>query len=151
MKKIYSLIGTIALLVCASLNAFAQVSTYTFASSSATFSSIVGGGGTVVVTTGGFDESFGTFPIGFTFTYNGNNYTTFGLNMNGFISLGYLPVSTDHALSSGLNNNVISGFNTSLYGADAGAKISYGSPLDVFPPRTRPRIAPPAPRPRLAA
>src|SRR5438552_3021573 len=98
MKKIYSQVSLLAFLVCVSLNAFAQVATYTFASSSSTFSSIVGGGGTVVVATSGFDQSFGTFPIGFTFTYNGNPYTTFGLNMNGFISMGYVPVSTDHAL-----------------------------------------------------
>ena len=38
-----------------------------------------------------------------------------------------------------------------LCGNFAGAKISFESPLDVFPPRRRPRIAPPAPRPRLAA
>ncbi|HYV94460.1 MAG TPA: GEVED domain-containing protein [Chitinophagales bacterium] len=125
MKKFYSRVCLLALFACASLNGFAQVSTYSFASSSTTFSSIVGGGGTVTVATSGFDQSFGTFPIGFTFTFNGNSYTTFGLNMNGFISMGYVPVSTDHALSSGLNNNIISGFNGSLYGTDAGAKISY--------------------------
>jgi hypothetical protein len=38
-----------------------------------------------------------------------------------------------------------------LCGNFAGAKISFDAPLDVFPPRTRPRIATPAPRPRLAA
>ncbi len=125
MKKIYSRVCVLALLVCSASNTYAQVSTYTFTSSTATFSSIVGGGGTVAVATFGFDQSFGTFPIGFTFTFNGNDYTTFGLNMNGFISMGYVPVSTDHALSSGLNDNVISGFNSSLYGAAAGAQISY--------------------------
>jgi hypothetical protein len=38
-----------------------------------------------------------------------------------------------------------------LCGNFAGAKISFDSPLDVFPPRMRPRMASSAPRPRLAA
>jgi hypothetical protein len=38
-----------------------------------------------------------------------------------------------------------------LCGNFAGAKISFDAPLAVVPPRTRPRIATPAPRPRLAA
>jgi len=38
-----------------------------------------------------------------------------------------------------------------LCGNFAGAKISFESPLDGFPLRTRPRITRPAPRPRLAA
>ncbi len=103
----------------------AQVSTYTFASSSATFTSIVGGVGTNIIATTADDENFGTYNIGFTFEFNGNNYTTFGLNANGFISMGYVPVTTNNALSSGLNNNIISAFNTDLYGIAANAQISY--------------------------
>ena len=38
-----------------------------------------------------------------------------------------------------------------LCGNFAGAKISFESPLEVVPPRMRPRMAPRAPRPRLAA
>ena len=38
-----------------------------------------------------------------------------------------------------------------LCGNFAGAKISFESPLDVFPPRMRPRMAPPAPCPGMAA
>jgi hypothetical protein len=38
-----------------------------------------------------------------------------------------------------------------LCGNFAGAKISFDSPRAVAPPRTRPSMAPPAPRPRLAA
>jgi hypothetical protein len=37
-----------------------------------------------------------------------------------------------------------------LCGNFAGAKISFDSPLDVFPPQTRPRITTPAPRLGLA-
>jgi hypothetical protein len=110
------------------LNSFyssAQVSAYTFAGSSGTFTSIVGGSGTVVITTTSDDDNYGTFPVGFTFNYNGNDFTTFGLNANGFISLGYVPVTTNNCLSSGLNNNVISGFNNDLYGVAAGSQISY--------------------------
>ncbi len=79
----------------------------------------------MVVATTADDDNFGTFPIGFTFQFNGNNYTTFGLNANGFITMGYVPVTTNNALSSGVNNNVIAGFNNDLYGVASGAQISY--------------------------
>ncbi len=125
MKKIYSLVYLTILFVFSYHSGFSQVSTYTFTSSSGSFSSIVNGSGTVVVATTADDDNFGTFPIGFSFVYNGNTYTTFGLNANGFISMGYVPVTTNNALSSGLNNNIIAAFNNDLYGVASNAQISY--------------------------
>jgi hypothetical protein len=45
------------------------------------------------------DNNFGTFPIGFNFTYNGVAYTQFGVNANGFITLGTVPTSSYVSLS----------------------------------------------------
>ena len=47
--------------------------------------------------------------------------------------------------------HLINSGRVQLCGNFAGAKISFDSPHDVDPPRTRPRITPPAPRPQLAA
>ncbi|MEO5673049.1 MAG: GEVED domain-containing protein [Chitinophagales bacterium] len=125
MKKNYTFFFLSVLFLCGIQNGFSQVAYYVFASSGSSFSSVAGGAGTIVVATTADDENFGTFPIGFTFTFNGNEYSTFGLNANGFISMGYVPVTTNNALSSGLNNNIIAGFNNDLYGIAAGAQISY--------------------------
>ena len=110
-------------------NSFAtstSVATYAFSQYSGTYSSIDGGAGTVTVSTGADDTGFGTYSIGFTFTYNGVSYTTFGIQANGFIGLGALPASSYTALSTGTANNVIAGFNADLYGLTAnGAKLMY--------------------------
>src|SRR6478736_3850870 len=71
----------------------AQVATtYVFSQSMGTFTPIVGG--TDFAPVGSFwdDNSATAQPIGFTFTYNGTNYTTFGINCNGFIIMGGGPV-----------------------------------------------------------
>lgn len=127
-RKRYTTLALFFILFPFTQHLYSQVSTYTFASSSGTFSTIVGGPGTAVVTNTADDDNYGTYPIGFTFTFNGNDYTTFGINANGFISMGYVPVTTNNALSSGLNNNIISAFNNDLYGvSSSGAQISYQS------------------------
>lgn len=118
-------------LLCVLIAAFrtpatAQVATYTFTSYTGTFSSIVGHSGTVEVTNFADDQAYGTFPIGFTFAYNNNDYTTFGISANGFIAMGAVPVSTMSPINLGPTNNVISAMGADLYGLTAnGAKISY--------------------------
>jgi hypothetical protein len=127
-KKSYTTLTLLLILFPFTQPLYSQVSNYTFASSNGSFSTIVGGPGTVVVANTADDDNYGTYPIGFTFTFNGNDYTTFGINANGFISMGYVPVTTNNALSSGLNNNIIAAFNNDLYGVSAsGAQISYQS------------------------
>src|SRR5664279_5310381 len=65
-------------------NTSAQVSTYTFAQSSNTYTSVT----TTVLQATGWDDNVGTVTIPFTFTYNGIGYTTIGYNSNGYITFG---------------------------------------------------------------
>lgn len=58
---------------------------YSFAASTGTYSALVGGTSSTAT---GDDATQGSIPIGFTFNYNGTNYTTFGLTTNGAIQLG---------------------------------------------------------------
>ncbi len=81
----------------------AQVRNYTFAQSSGTYTAITGG--TVVVPSDGTtisdDDIYINNAIGFTFNFNNTDYTSFGINSNGFIWLGsgeplpetYTPIS----------------------------------------------------------
>jgi hypothetical protein len=55
-------------------------------------------------------------PIGFNFVYNGTSYTQFGINTNGFITLGALPTNSSFPLSTGTSNNVISAMGADLIG-----------------------------------
>ena len=91
----------------------AQVSAYTFASSSGTYTPITGGtvlgdtscdeqrfvnpsvplGGTITTGTG--------FPIGFNFTYNGLVFDKLAINTNGWISLGQSSLSPSVNIQSG--------------------------------------------------
>ena len=75
----------------------AQVANYVFSQSAGTYTPITGG--TVLGTPGNDDNNFGTFPIGFNFTYNGVVYTQFGVNANGFITLGSVPTNSYLSLS----------------------------------------------------
>ncbi|MCS6916854.1 MAG: GEVED domain-containing protein [Chitinophagales bacterium] len=110
--------------ICCSVQA--QVANYTFTSFNGTFTSIVGQSGTVQVTDFADDQAYGTFPIGFTFAFNNNDYTTFGISANGFISMGVVPVSVTSPINLGSTNNVISAMSADLYGlSSSGAKISY--------------------------
>lgn len=62
----------------------AQISAYTFTESTEAYSAVVGANSTAT----GDDGSHNAIPIGFTFNFGGNNYTTFSINTNGFIRLG---------------------------------------------------------------
>ena len=102
-KTLLTLFATVALFNFAT----AQVSAYSFAQTSGTYTAITTG---TSIATGTQDDSvISAKPIGFTFNYNGANYTTFGLNVNGWISLGStVPVNSYTPISGGTTNNVIS-------------------------------------------
>ena len=59
----------------------ATVSEYSFASTLGTFTEI--SGGTVLGTAANDNESFNAIPLGFTFTYNGVDYTEVSIQTNG--------------------------------------------------------------------
>jgi hypothetical protein len=93
------------------------VTSYIFAQSSSTYTSI---NGTGTLINGPCDDlGFGPFPIGFNFTYNGVVQTQFGAGCNGYIqfgavapALGYTPLL--------YYGNVVSPFAYDLYGTGAG-------------------------------
>lgn len=99
-----------------------QVSSYTFVTSTGTYTPIVGGVNydnfTSWSNTNFLDDnnSAALESIGFNFVYNGTTYTQFGVNANGFISLGSLPTSSYLPLSTGTSNNVISAMGSDLIG-----------------------------------
>lgn len=111
MKKIITTLLSVCLLGLFNLNA--QVSSYSFTQTIGTYVTITGG---TVIAHGTADDSVYTgLPVGFTFNYNGVNYTTFGLNINGWITLGSsTPVNSYTPLSDGMNNNVICALGKNL-------------------------------------
>ena len=105
-----ALIGVLGL----GLVAQAQVSSYSFSQSSGTYAPI--SGGTVLGVPGNDDTSFPDNPIGFTFWYNGQAFTRFSVNSNGFIALGTTVVSSYNALSFGSSNNVVAALCADIQG-----------------------------------
>lgn len=99
-----------------------QVSSYTFGTSTGTYTPIVGGinydNFTSWSNTNFLDDnnSAALESIGFNFVYNGTTYTQFGVNTNGWISLGSLPTNSSFPLSLGTSNNVISAMGNDLVG-----------------------------------
>lgn len=91
----------------------AQVSAYTFAQSSGAYNEITGG--SVIGSSTDDDQVYGSMNIGFTFNYNGTAYTQFGLNTNGWISLGSaVPSSSTSPIDIGSTNNIICGIGKDL-------------------------------------
>ncbi|MFZ4591250.1 MAG: T9SS type A sorting domain-containing protein [Ignavibacteria bacterium] len=101
-----------------------NVSEYIFSQSTGTYTSIHTTG--TYITGGCTSSVFGNMPIGFTFVYNGNSYTQFGLCCSGWISLGPgTPGTSIYPLSTGSANNVISPFAAQLTSSVAGDGIYY--------------------------
>jgi len=108
---------SVALLVPIS-NLKAQVSSYSFGSSTQSYTPITGGTNLTGFTSSTTYLDAGVIPavasIGFTFNYNGVGYTQFAFGYDGWVSLGgTLPSSTSSPLSGSLNN-VISGMGADL-------------------------------------
>jgi hypothetical protein len=98
-----------------SVSGWAQVSAYSFAASSGTYTPITGG--TVLnAPTRTFDDNvWAALPIGFSFDYAGSSFTQFGVNANGWIMLGGGAVtSSSTAISTGTSNFVIAAMNRDL-------------------------------------
>ncbi|MEO8512436.1 MAG: T9SS type A sorting domain-containing protein [Ignavibacteria bacterium] len=103
---------------------YANISDYTFTQTTGTFTSIHTTG--TYITGGCTSSVFGNLPIGFTFIYNGAQYTQFGLCCSGWISMGPgAPMTNINPLSAGSTNNVISPFSAQLTSTVAGDGIYY--------------------------
>jgi hypothetical protein len=104
MKLVYLAI------ICLFFHVYTQAQiNYSFAASTGTFNEIAGTSATL--TSGGIagasnsDEGFqNAVPIGFTFTYNGTNYTSVNISTNGFLSLGAALTSGSIYYSNNLNS-----------------------------------------------
>jgi hypothetical protein len=92
-----------------------------FSSAEATYSEI---SGTTLGTSSNDNQVFNDLNIGFTFNYDGANYTKVSVASNGFIAMGGSVASSASPISGGVTNNVISALGTDLEGR-AGATLSY--------------------------
>lgn len=108
MKKIFSSF----LLVLFVLSSNAQIN-YTFSTATGIYNSITSGTSpslTATTSGGNTDEGFANaISIGFSFDYNGTNYTSLGVCTNGFLYLGSSGLNTNSVTYS---NNLISGFSS---------------------------------------
>ena len=97
----------------------AQISNYSFSQQTGQIYTNITGG-TVLLGLDEDDSYYSTLPIGFTFGYNGLDYTTFGACTNGFIGLG--------------SDNLISYYYNPLESIATGRVLSaFGAYLFVLP------------------
>lgn len=105
----------------------AQVATtYQFTSTTSTYTPITGG--TVLGIATNDDTSFPDLPIGFTFNYNCNSFTTFGVQSNGWIRLGAGTVTSSYtpiSVATASTVNVISAIGRDLQGNTTTGELSY--------------------------
>ena len=115
----------------------AQISSYTFNSSTSPYSTIVGGVGTSAVTLASTDDGISASQtIPFSFTFGLSNFTTFKINSNGWLNVGAAATSgTNYSALSGAINNCISVFNRDLNGTLTGATSYYVQTVGTTPNR----------------
>lgn len=117
-------------------NSIAQIGSYTFANTTAAYSTIVGGPGTVAVTLGSMDDAISaTQTLPFSFNFGGTAYTTFRINSNGWIGFGAPTSTTNYSALSGTVNDVISVFNKDLNGTLTTATTYYVQTTGATPSR----------------
>jgi len=85
--RLRSYLFSIAVCLATTFNISAQVNTYAFSSLSGTFTPLSGGTQTSLAATDD-DAMSAAFPIGFTFVYNGTNFTTVQASSNGQLLFG---------------------------------------------------------------
>ncbi len=88
--------------------------TYVWSQTTGVYTEITGG--TVHGTASNDDTSFNAVPIGFTFNYNGVDYTQVSIQSNGFAAMGASVSNSYTPLSSGATNNVLSALGRDLQG-----------------------------------
>ncbi len=100
------------------------VADYTFSQSEGTYTEM--SGGTVHGTETNDDESFNAVDLGFTFNYNGTDYTQISIQSNAWIAMGSSVVQKQKTPLSdnGSSNNAISIFGCSLKSSPTGELMS---------------------------
>lgn len=118
MKKL--LLSVIVSLVVGISNlSYGQVSGYTFAQTAPAFPPAIGG---TTHTTGTTDyATYSNIPLGFTFCYNGVNYTAISICNDGYIVMGSSIFGTTTPISSGSEHNVIAALAADLQGLATGS------------------------------
>ncbi len=113
----------LAVLMVLAFSASALVSEYSFTGSTGTYTEI--SGGTVLGTVANDDESFNAIDLGFTFNYNGVDYTQVSVQADAFIAFGAEVANSTLALSSATGtNNVVAALNRDIKARDNG-ELSY--------------------------
>jgi hypothetical protein len=116
------------------LSAGGAVGEYSFTSTPGTFTEI--SGGTVLGTAVNDNESFNAIPLGFTFTYNGVDYTDVSIQSNGFLAMGLTVATSNVAISAATGtNNIVAALNRDIKGRDNGELmylLSGTAPARVF-------------------
>jgi len=98
---------------------WATVSEYSFSSIQNVFTEI--SGGTVLGTAANDNESFNAIPLGFTFTYNGADYTEISVQTNGFLAMGATVATSNTAISAATGtNNIVAALNRDIKSRDTG-------------------------------
>jgi hypothetical protein len=103
-----------------------QVTLYGFSQSTGTYTPITGG--TTLATGPGWDDdTWGSIPIGFTFTYDANPYTEVSVAANGYVTFGATIPGCCWYNGSSIPNeaNAVHIFSEDLYGNNAGSEIRY--------------------------
>lgn len=113
----------LAVLMVLAFSASALVSEYSFTGSTGTYTEI--SGGTVLGTVANDDESFNAIDLGFTFNYNGVDYTQVSVQADAFIAFGAEVANSTLAISSATGtNNVVAALNRDIKARDNG-ELSY--------------------------
>ncbi|MEI6062045.1 MAG: hypothetical protein WCR72_15190, partial [Bacteroidota bacterium] len=122
MKKILTLLILVAFAAWSSYGAVATG--YVWSQNAAgTYTAVSGG---TLVASGALldDNTYSTKPIGFTFYYNGNSYTQFGVADNGYIQLGGGTVANSYGAFYDGMANAIGVYSGDLQGT-ASAELRY--------------------------
>jgi hypothetical protein len=125
MKSFTRILLLTVILLTTVLGIQAQVSSYSFSSSSGTYNEISGG---VVLHSSFADDALSTGSIGFAFKYNAIDYTSIKVNSNGWASFGtttsngtYTPLSSGASPWYGNHHPCLSPLGADLQGKTGGA------------------------------
>jgi len=119
VKKYFKALAAVMLLACFNTTN-AQVSAYTFAQGAGTFTALTA---TYTQHTSGTTDyaTYTNIPLGFTFCFNGVNYTAISISNDGYIVMGSTIWGTTVPISSGSEFNVISAYAADLQGLGTGS------------------------------